>query len=417
MINNTNTYPVHPRMTRTYAGVDSHKDSHTIVFLNCFHEKLGELTIGSAPSEFAKFIKRAKKYLQTGTTFAFGFEDCSAFGRSFVKYLVEKGYSVKHVEASKVATERGQVLHKTDSYDAECCARVLINQFDKLPEVNPLDKFWTITNLVTHRNAIVKINVMVKNSLHGALADHYPHYKKFFSSIIRDSALAFYDAFPSPHHLENVTVEELAEFLHRASRGRLSTTKAQLILKHVERDNVSKSEFQDTEDFTIRSLVRQVKNNLLELAAIDKEIEKVLQHFNYPLTSIKGIDNLTCAKIIAEIGDIARFKNAKALAKYSGVAPVTYASGMTQLQMANARGNRKLNEIFFKIALVSVTPIGKNNVLVNPIFYQYFQKKLSEGKTKNQALKCVQRRLVNIIYGVMKHQKEYVNPPVANLAS
>lgn len=151
---------------------------------------------------------------------------------------------------------------------------------------------------------------------------------------------------------------------------------------------------------------------LSELKEIDEEIEKVLQNFNYPLTSIKGIDNLTCAKLIAEIGDINRFKNAKALAKYSGVAPVTYASGMTNLQMANARGNRKLNEIFFRIALTSVMPIGKNKALINSIFYTYYQKKISEGKTKNQAIKCVQRRLVNIIYNVMKHQKPYSNPEI-----
>ena len=137
MMNTSNTYPVHPKMTRTYAGVDSHRDSHTIVILNCFHERLGEIRIGSAPSEFSKFIKRAKKYLQPDTTWTFGFEDTSAYGRAFVKYLVEKGYHVKHVEASKVATERGQVLHKTDSYDAECCARVLINQFDSLPDATP----------------------------------------------------------------------------------------------------------------------------------------------------------------------------------------------------------------------------------------------------------------------------------------
>ena len=208
---------------------------------------------------------------------------------------------------------------------------------------------------------------------------------------------------------------QLAEFLHSASKGRLSSTKAEIILNHVQRDNVPKLEFQDAQDFTVKSLVRQVKNNLAELSAIDEEIEKILQHFNYPLTSIKGIDTLTCAKLIAEIGDIRRFKSAKHLAKYSGVAPVTYASGLTNLQRANARGNRKLNEIFFKIALTSVTPIGKNNVLVNPICYEYFQKKLSEGKTKNQALKAVQRRLVNIIFSVMKHQRPYNAPDISYL--
>jgi len=404
-------------MTRTYVGCDSHRDTHTLIFLNCFHEVLGEVTIGSAPSEFPKFIKRAKKYLQPNTTFAFGFEDVSAYGRAFVKFLVEKGYLVKHVDASKVATERGQVLHKTDRFDAECCARVLINQFDKLPDANPQDKYWILTNLVTRRNFIVKINVMAKNSLHSAIAESYPHYKKFFSRLTTDSALAFYEAYPAPHHLDNVSIESLATFLHSASKGRLSASKAELILNHVQRDKVRQVEYQDTKDFTVRSLVRQVKNNLAELDAIDEEIEMILTHFSYPLTSIKGIDTLTAAKLISEIGDINRFKNAKALAKYSGVAPVTFASGMSKLEMANARGNRKLNEIFYRIALTSVMPIGINKALINPIFYDYYMKKISEGKLKNQALKCVQRRLVNIIYSVMKHKRPYENPQMGYVPS
>jgi len=60
---------------------------------------------------------------------------------------------------------------------------------------------------------------MVKNSLHGAIAEAYPHYKKFFSCVTRDSALAFYEAYPSPHHLDNVTIETLVNFLHAASKA------------------------------------------------------------------------------------------------------------------------------------------------------------------------------------------------------
>ena len=302
---------------------------------------------------------------------------------------------------------------KTDSHDAECCAKVLINEFDKLPNANPQDKFWTLSTLVTRRNGITKNNVGVKNSLHHLLAENYPHYKTFFSSIIRDSALAFYEAYPAPHYLENVTVEALAEFLHSASKGRLSTTKASLILQTIQRDKVPKTEYQDTRDFNIRSLIRQIKGNLSELVAIDVEIEKLLTHFDYPLTSIKGIDTLTAAKLISEIGDIRRFKSAKALAKYSGVSPVTYASGMTKLQMANERGNRKLNEIFYRVALTSVMPIGSKGALINPIFRDYYLKKISEGKLKSQALKCVMRRLVNIIYKVMKEQRSYENPQLS----
>jgi hypothetical protein len=55
-------------------------------------------------------------------------------------------------------------------------------------------------------------------------------------------------------------------------------------------------------------------------------------------------------------------------------------------------------------------PIGSNKALLNPIFYDYYHKKISEGKLKNQALKCVMRRLVNIIFKVMKEQRPYENP-------
>ena len=55
-------------------------------------------------------------------------------------------------------------------------------------------------------------------------------------------------------------------------------------------------------------------------------------------------------------------------------------------------------------------PIGKNGLLLNPILYEYYHKKIGEGKMKNQALKSVQRRLVNIIYSVMKNNRPYENP-------
>jgi len=405
---------IHPKMTRTYVGCDSHKDSHTFVFLNCFHDKLGVITVGSAPSEFPKFIKQAKKYLQVGTTFAFGFEDVSAYGRSFVKYLVDRGYLVKHVDSSKVATARGQVLHKTDLFDAECCARVLIDRFDELPNANPQDKYWVLSTLVTRHNAVVKMNTMTKNTLHHLLAQNYPHYKDFFGKITVKSGLVFYEKYPAPHLLENVTVEELNEMLKSATR-RNELERAKLILETVKRDNVQPSEYQEQRDYTVRSLVRQVQNNLLELDGITAHIETILNDFQYPLASMKGIDVMTEARLISEIGDINRFKNANALAKYAGVAPVVFASGMTKLEMANARGNRKLNGLIHQVALSTITPRGKNKTVNNPIFYNYYQKKLSQGKTKTQALKCVQRRLINIIYAIMKHKRPYENTENGNV--
>ena len=94
-----------------------------------------------------------------------------------------------------------------------------------------------------------------------------------------------------------------------------------------------------------------------------------------------------------------------------------YASGVSSVHYANIRGNRRLSGLLFDVATLHALPRGtkENRCALNPLFHQYYQKKISEGKTKKQALKAVQRRLINIIYSVMKHKREYVNPPMARL--
>ena len=402
----------HPKMAYTYAGIDSHKHSHTIVFMDCFHDKLGEITISNLPSEFDDFFKKAQKYKIDGTSLAFGMEDVSAFGRLLAKFLISKKQIVKHVDSSLVASERNakNILNKTDSVDAECAGRVLINRFDKLQNANVDDKFWILSGLVTRRNSLVKINNMIKNHLHSLLGDNYPSYKSFFSEIDGNSALAFYEAYPSPSTLDGVSLEEFTEIVKTLSKGLLKEAKAKLILEAVQNDGYTKCDYQESRDFTIISIVKQLKSNKEQIKSIDNELKSFLTNFNHNLTQIKGIDTLTEAKLIAEIGDISRFKNAGSLAKYSGIAPVTHASGMGAVDYANERGNRKLSEIFFRLAVASALPVGKDRTLLNPIFHEYYNKKISEGKTKKQALKSVQRRLVNIIFRVMKDGSEYINP-------
>ncbi len=72
--------------------------------------------------------------------------------------------------------------------------------------------------------------------------------------------------------------------------------------------------------------------------------------------------------------------------------------------------NRKLNRVFFTLAVTVVNCARDSGKLVNEIFHQYYKKKISEGKTKKQAMKCVMRRLVNIVYGMMKNKTEYREP-------
>lgn len=403
-------------MQYVYVGIDSHKDTHCAVVLNCFFEKLGEITFVNAPGKFEDFFQAIRKFRPRGSKLAFGLEDVSAYGRALTVFLTEKKQVVKHVNASLVAAERRSrnVLHKTDSEDAECAARVLLNRFDQLPDADPQDKYWVLTNLVTRRRSIIKMNIALKNHLHSFIASHYPSYDKFFGRIDYQTALKFFETYPSPAKLEGVTAQELAELLKENSNRRLKIERAKEILEHVEKDGDTRVQYQEARDQAVKSTIRQINNNLNELESIEAILEELLEHFDYKLQSMRGIDTVTAASLIAEIGDISRFPTPAKLARYSGVAPVTYASGKNSVQFANQRGNRNLSALFYSLAVIVTMTAGPRKKIINPFFYHYYYKKISEGKTKRQALKCVERRLVNIIWSMMTYKTEYINPPTEN---
>jgi len=404
----------HPKMQYTYVGIDSHKHTHTAVFLDCFFEKLGEITFENLPSKFCEFLSQATKFRMDGTEFLFGLEDTSSYGRTLAVFLNDNCQQVKHVNALLVARERKNrnITEKTDSVDAECAARVLLSKFGELPDAVPDDKFYILRTLVMRRNFILRNNVALKNHLHSILTQHYPNYDKFFPDIYSMSALAFFYEYPSPSSLENVSLDELTNFLKEHSTGNVGKAKAEQILSGIE---IVSIQFQEIRDEAVRSTLRQIRTNLTEIEQTELSMGKFLKQFDCTLTSMNGIDTVTACQILSCIGDIKKFSTAAKLARYAGIAPVTYASGQRDLQFANQRGNRELNSIFYMLSMRFACTLGHNKRQLNPFFYEYYHRKISEGKTKRQALKCVQRRLVNIIWTMLTRNEEYINPPMIEL--
>ena len=209
-------------------------------------------------------------------------------------------------------------------------------------------------------------------------------------------------------HLQGKTAEELTVEIREISKI-FKKKKAEFILECVRNDGSTFREYQESRDFITQSLVRDLEHQKEELAGIDQEIEKLLLTFDYKLTSMPGIGTAFASKLIAEIGDIRRFRNADKLARYAGVAPVKFSSAGKGKEQSSQQGNRQLHELFYMLAvtMVAVPKSGRPN---HPVFHSYYMRKISEGKTKSQALFCVMRRLVNIIYGMMKNKTEYRKP-------
>jgi hypothetical protein len=87
-------------MKHVYVGVDTHKWTHTAVIINCFSEKLGEITIQNRPSEYEGFLKNIKAYTKRGITPVFGLEDTASSGRELASFLLKKKKIVTQVASS-----------------------------------------------------------------------------------------------------------------------------------------------------------------------------------------------------------------------------------------------------------------------------------------------------------------------------
>ena len=403
----------HPKTMFTYAGIDSHKNTHTCILLDCFYDKLGQVVFPNIPAKFGEFLAKAETLKAEGTELIFGLEDVSAYGRALTVFLTNNGKKVKHVNAVLVARERKNqnARQKDDFIDAECAAKILLSKLNSLPDVAPQDKYFILRTLVIRRQSIVKQNTALKNHLHALITSHYPSYHEFFAKIDTNTALTFFKTYPSPSSVIGTTEEELAAMLWKLSNGRVSAEKTHKIYKRIMEDGNTETEYQKTRDICVKSAIRQLEFNTREIESLEENIADFLDNFDCQLTSMKGIDTVSAARLIACIGDIKRFETPAKLARYSGVAPITYASGKTKLQYSNERGNRELNSLFYLLAVRVSMPTGPARRLINPFFHEYYHRKLSEGKTKRQALKSAQRRLINIIWNMMTYNVPYINPP------
>ena len=401
---------MHKKQNHVYVGLDLHKDTHTAVIIDCWDEKIDSITIENKPSDFTQLMNKVNK-IAGKLTPVYGLEDVHGYGRSLAVFLIEKGMIVKEVNSALSFMERMSypTTKKSDDWDAKCIASVLLRKLDTLPDANPQDLYWTIKMMVNRRDAIVKSITTLTNQLHEQLNYNYPSYKKFFSDVNSKTALAFYEEYPSPKHLKGVTDEDLAEFLRKPSHNSCSTRKAKEILDIVESDGDTTREYQESRDFIIQSIVRDIAFKSEEIKRVETEMRKLLKLLDLKLETIPGIDTVTAIALVAHIGDIKRFRNADKLAKFSGIAPVNFSSAGKGKDKKSKQGNRELYGVFYFLAVQQIQ-ISKKGTPRNPVFLEYYKRKVSEGKTKIQALVCVMRRLNNIIYGMMKNKTEYILP-------
>jgi len=348
-----------------YVGIDVHKDQHTAVGVNCFGQPLWQKEIGNSKEDFDQLTKLTE--IQ-GLTAAFGLENTSSYGLRLANYLYQKGFLVKTVSPVLVERERKYQTHpeKSDSLDALGVAKALIQRIGMLPtytisKTEEISK--EIKELVIDREFLVKEQTRLKNQLHRLLHKAYnSEYRLKFKNPFSEKALRYWLKHPL------------------CKKNDISSP----ILKN-----------------QIRRKVRRLKEIKKEIIEIEKELRMLVDRTDQKLETLNGCGLVLSASVLSEIRNIERFRSSDSLAKYGGFCPREKSSGKKIRHIKTKSGNRRLNKAIHRIAL---SQIGRNG---NKYSKEYFRKKITEGKSKTQALCCLKRRLVNIIFMMLKHKQEY----------
>lgn len=408
-------YNHHRKLGFIYVGIDCHKTQHTACVINAFNEELDTLTFGNSKEEFEKLIEMVSKYTTEDVKAVYGLEDTQHLGHLLANYLLSRNEIVKHVLSTMTAAGRKKspIQDKTDYVDSKCIAKATLDELDNLQNVSDNEIYWTLKQLVKMKKSLIEDNIKLKNKLHAQLLHHYPNYKDFFCRIDLVSALDFWETFPSPDLIKDLTPTELKEKFN--TKGTFSLSKAELILDIVKTYEYKTLSYQENRNILIQTMVKNIRANCSQIEEMENQIINVYDKLDVKLHTLIGLTKSTSAEIVAQIGNINRFSSSSKLAKYCGIAPISFSSGKHDIKLRNEFGNRQLNGYIYYLACRSIICTTKDRTNPrNPIFMNYYLKKLDEGKTKRQALTCIMRRLINIIYNILKNNVEYEHPESLN---
>jgi transposase len=143
-----------------------------------------------------------------------------------------------------------------------------------------------------------------------------------------------------------------------------------------------------------RELVTRCRALDREIAELDRELERRTSAIAPALLELPGCGAITAAKLLAEVGPIGRFESEAQLARHSGVAPLEASSGRIQRHRLDRGGNRQLNAALYRIAITQAR--------VHAPARAYLERKRSEDKSRREAIRCLKRLLVRVVYQTLK---------------
>jgi transposase len=327
-----------------FCGVDSHKDT----LAACLVDQTGRgLHTAEVPNTPAGHQRLAGWLDQHGPVARVGIEGGANLGAGLARFLHDRGVEVREVPCALTVRERRRLRRpgKSDPTDALAIARICARDTD-LPPARQAGRAEDLKVLSDYRDELLVSRTAEGNRLHADLAIVCPGYAQVCRRLTTERSLAT---------AEQLLIEQ-------------PSVRAQVARRRIAR-------------------LRELDGEICQLA---DQLTTLVAASRTRLVDLVGIGPILAARILGEVGDVARFPDADHFAAANGTAPIPVASGRTDRHRLNRGGNRRRNRAVHYVALTQAT--------WEPRAIAYLARKQAEGKTKREALRCLKRRLSNVIF-------------------
>jgi transposase len=326
-------------------GVDPHKASLAVAVVD---EATGELLERASFPQDRTGLRTLERWAKRFPERRWAVENAGGLGRHLAVRLAATGESV--VDVPPKLSARVRVLssgnaRKNDRLDALATA-LAASRNDRLAVVDPEAASEVLRLLSERREDLVAERTRALNRLHGLLRDLVP------GGVARTL---------SAHRAARI----LRGIRPQGASARLRRRLASEVLRDV------------------RTLDRKI-------ADLNERIEAEVKASGTSLTEIFGVGPILAARIIGTVGSVERFPTKAHFASYSGTAPLETSSGEVVRHRLSLAGNRKLNYALHMVATCQARSDDQGGA--------YYRKKIAEGKSRKEALRCLKRRISDAVF-------------------
>ena len=386
-----------------YAGVDIAKVDHVIGAVDeTGAEAARPMKFKNSEAGFERCIAWLESVAESEDDVFVGMEATGHYWKACFAYLMAAGYRVCVVNPMQVhAMRKLKSLSgvKNDRIDSWLIAETL-RQGDYDETRLATDEVQALKQLTRYHQGLKQELAAVKTQAICVLDAYFPEYAALFSDMFGAASLKVLAECPTPSEVARKRASSIAKLLSEGSRGRLGDAKAAEV-KAAAKSSVGIRLGEEAASFQIRTMVSQVEFLNATIAKVEKEVASLLGKVEPNITTIPGVSTTTGAQIVAEIGDVKRFRNAASIVKYAGL-----NSGVDESGKYSAEGVpiTKHGSPYLRRSLCLAANRARQ---YDPRLKEYYDKLRRKGKPHRVAVTAVARKLCHVVYAVMRDRKPY----------